>query len=128
MVISLRVLPVPLPPNQVPESLSCPVHANPGFQPLLSGLITISVATVDQIFTYKPNINYASSLEELTYKSVEQDKVSLKEFGLWFVGNTLPADNKKKPVLEASTKFTYFTHETSITLPIPRPPSRKIFR
>ena len=59
---------------------------------------------------YKPNINYASSLTEMTYKSIEQDNVIrfLEEFGLWFAGNTLPAGNKKDAVLEATTKYTYF--------------------
>ena len=59
---------------------------------------------------YKTNINYANSLQELTYESIEQDNVIkfLEDYGLWFAGNTLPAGNKKDSTLEASTKFTYF--------------------
>ena len=59
---------------------------------------------------YKPSINYASSLAELSDNSVEQNNVIrlLEESGLWLAGNTLPSMTRKDSPLEASTKFTYF--------------------
>ena len=58
---------------------------------------------------FKPNINYASSLEKFSETSVEPDNVIrfLEEYGVWLAGNSLPSLTKKDCSLEASTKFTY---------------------
>ena len=59
---------------------------------------------------HKPNVNYASSLAEVSDKSVEQGNVMwlLQEFGILFASNTLSSMHRKDSPLEPSTKFTYF--------------------
>ena len=69
-------------------------------------------------YWFKPNVNYASSLEKLSDTSVEQDNVIrfLEEYGVWLGGNSLPSLSKKDCSLEASTKFTYFKATKQVLL------------
>ena len=102
-----------------------PSHKEAFLSPSRVATITAAAKWIDKYLghkcgpdLYKPNINYASSLGDMTYKSIEQDNVIrfIEEFALWFACNTLPVANRQDKDLKASAKYTYFKATKQVLL------------